>query len=125
MEKDPVCNMGNIKISDEVVATIANVAAGEIEGVITSGSKSSIDIKGIITKKNVSKGVKVDMTDGKVLIDVYCIIKYGYKISETATAVQENVLRSVSDYTGLEVTKVNVHITGILFPKDMKEDKEK
>lgn len=118
-------NMGNIKISDEVVATIASIAAGEIDGVISPTNKSTLDLKGIITKKNIGKGVKVEMAENKVTIDVFLTIKYGYKISQTAAAVQENILRSVTDYTGLEVNKVNVHINGISFPKEMKEENTK
>ena len=108
--------VGNIKISVEVVSTIAGIAASEIDGVKCMYT-SFVDgfAQKIGAKKNTSKGVKVDMNNDSVSIDLYIVVDYGVKIPELAWTIQENVKKNVETMTGLEVSKVNIHIEGISF----------
>ena len=114
--------IGNIKICVDVVSTIAGIAASEIKGV--AGMYSSF-ANGIAekfgAKKNQSKGVKVEMGEDAVTIDLYIVVKYGIKIPELAWEVQESVKNNVETMTGLEVAKVNIHIEGVSFSKDSQE----
>lgn len=108
--------IGNIKISVDVVSTIAGIAASEIEGVscmYTSFAEGFA--KRLGARKNASNGVKVDMSGDNVGIDLYIVVEYGIKIPELAWSVQENVKNSVETMTGLPVSKVNIHIEGISF----------
>ena len=111
--------IGNIKICVDVVSTIAGIAASEIKGV--AGMYSSF-ANGIAekfgAKKNQSKGVKVEMGEDAVTIDLYIVVRYGIKIPELAWEVQESVKNNVETMTGLEVAKVNIHIEGVSFEKD-------
>ncbi len=111
--------IGNIKISVDVVAKIAGIAASEVEGV--SGMHTSF-VGGVAqkfgAKKNMTQGVKVDIEDNMTNIDLYLVVDYGVKIPELAWSVQESVKASVESMTGLNVAAVNIHIEGINFEKD-------
>lgn len=114
--------IGNIKICVDVVSTIAGIAASEIKGV--AGMYSSF-ANGIAekfgAKKNQTKGVKVEMGEDAVTIDLYIVVKYGIKIPELAWEVQESVKNNVETMTGLNVEKVNIHIEGVSFERDVPE----
>jgi uncharacterized alkaline shock family protein YloU len=114
--------VGCIKISDEVVATIAGLAATEIEGVAGMSGGLMGDISEVLGKKSLSKGVKVDVGEKEAAIDLYIIIEYGMRIPEVAERVQDNVKRSVEVMTGLKVVEVNIHVSGITFKSEGKED---
>lgn len=118
--------MGIVKISDEVVEVIAGLAASEIEGI----EGMSTTLVGGITqmlsgKKNVSKGIKVNVEEDKATIDLYVVVKYGVKIPEVAKKVQENVKKSVESMTGLNVSGINLYIQSIVLPKEEEKVNEK
>lgn len=102
---------GNIKISDEVIITIAAVAVSEIEGVHCIGGTLS-EIAQKFGKKNFAKGIKVTSGD-ELTIDVNIVVDYGVRIPEVAWSVQENVKKSVELMSGLTVGKVNVHVVDV------------
>ncbi|MGN1116114.1 MAG: Asp23/Gls24 family envelope stress response protein [Candidatus Ornithomonoglobus sp.] len=111
--------IGNIKISVDVVSTIAGIAASEIDGVSCMYTSFAEGVaKRLGARRNASNGVKVDMGTDSVSIDLYIVVEYGIKIPELAWSVQENVKNSVETMTGLPVSKVNIHIEGISFDKE-------
>lgn len=111
--------IGNIKISVDVVSTIAGIAASEIAGVSCMYTSFAEGVaKRLGARKNASNGVRVDMGTDSVGIDLYIVVEYGVKIPELAWSVQENVKNSVETMTGLTVSKVNIHIEGISFDKE-------
>ncbi len=112
---------GNIKISDEVVATITNIAVSEINGVSGLGGTFTGDIAQMLGKKSFTKGIKVDIKENNVTLDLNVIIEYGVKIPEVAWEIQEAVKKAIESMTGLDVEKVNIHVVGINVPKT--EDK--
>ena len=123
ISEEDVEDVGNIKISVDVVSTIAGIATNEIKGV--SGMYRPFDIaEKLGAKKNPSKGVKVEMNESVAVIDVYIIVDYGVRIPELAWEVQENVKNNVETMTGLEVEKVNIHIEGVNFAKAEEIGKE-
>lgn len=118
--------MGIVRISDEVVEVIAGLAASEIEGI----EGMSTTLVGGITqmlsgKKNISKGIKVNVEEDKATIDLYVVVKYGVKIPEVAKKVQENVKRSVESMTGLNVSGINLYVQSIVLPKEEEKVNEK
>ena len=72
-------------------------------------------------RKNLSKGVKVEVGEKETAIDLYIIVEYGVRIPEVAWNIQESVKKAVESMTGLTVVEVNVHIQGVSFEKDLKE----
>ena len=110
---------GNVKISVDVVATIAGIAANEIEGVAgMCGSIAGGIAEFLGSKKSATKGVKVEIQEEIAIIDLYVIVDYGIRIPELAWEIQENVKQSVESMTGLSVEKVNIHIDGVSFEKE-------
>ena len=113
---------GQIKISDEVVGVIAGLAATEISGV--AGMSGGIDggIAEMLGRKNLSKGVKVEVGEKEAAIDLYIIVEYGAKIPDVSWKIQENVKKAIETMTGLSVVEVNIHIQGVNMDKEPKED---
>lgn len=112
----------NVKISDDVVQMIAGIAAGEIDGVYGMGSSIASGIAELLGgKKPVSKGVRVDLKENDVTIDVHVIVVYGVRIPDVAWNIQERVKDAVETMTGLNVLKVNIHIDGIHIEKETEE----
>ena len=109
--------LGKISIADEVIATIAGTAAMEIEGAAFMSSGNISDIAERLGKKNFSKGVKLEVNEKGVLVDLSLFIKSGYKIPEVSSKVQERVKTAVETMTGLEVLEVNVNIAGLSVEK--------
>ncbi len=115
---------GTVKISDDVVAIIAGVAATEVDGVAGMSGGITGGITEMLGMKNLSKGVKVEVGDKEAAIDLYIIVEYGSKISELGQKIQENVKNTVETMTGLNIVEVNVNIQGVNIPKERKIETE-
>lgn len=115
-------DQGTIKISEDVVASIAAIAAAETEGVSGLYSSLTSDIAGFLGKKNLSKGVKVQFEGDTVSVEVCFLAIYGYAIREVAQNVQEGVKTSIESMTGLAVSGVNVHVGGVTFVPPSEEE---
>ena len=116
--------IGIVKISDEVVSVIAEIAADEIQGIVEVPHGVSSNISQILKGKKSSSGksVKVTLEEDKAIIELNVAVEYGMKIPEIVSAVQENVKKTVEAMTGLKVDKVNVNVQNIFVPKQ--EQKE-
>ena len=116
--------VGNIKISIDVVSTIAGVATMNCDGVYGMAGTLAGDIAERLgaKKRNQNKGVKVDMTETNASVDLYIIVKYGVRIPELAWEIQESVKNNIESMTGLIVDKVNIHIEGVNFEGDAPEE---
>jgi len=108
---------GRISIADEVIATIAGTAAMEIEGAAFMSSGNISDIAERLGKKNFSKGVKLEVNESGVLVELNLFIKSGYRIPEVSAKVQERVKTAIETMTGLPVLEVNVNIAGLSVDK--------
>lgn len=124
-EADEVVDEGSIKIADEVVGIITGLAATEVEGVAGMSGGLAGGIADILGRKNLSKGVKVEVDADTANVDVYVIIDYGNSIPDVAWKIQDNVKQAIEGMTGLDVKAVNVHVQGVNFPEDEKEETEK
>lgn len=110
---------GTITYANEVIAIIAGVAANEVEGV--AGMCSGGGITEVFGRnKNITKGVKVELGTEEAAVDIYLIVEYGTPIQSCASAVQENVRKSIESMTGLHVVRVDVHVQGVSFEKEQK-----
>ena len=103
-----------IKISNDVIAVIAGVAASEVPGVAAmAGGLTGGLTEALKGKKNLAKGIKVEATETTAKIDVNIIVEYGSRIPDVAFEIQNRVKKSVENMTGLKVTEVNVHVQGV------------
>ena len=105
--------IGEVQIADEVVAIIAGLAATEVEGVESMAGNITNELVGKLGMKNLSKGVKVDVTEEHVSVDLSLNIRYGYSIPSVSEQVQEKVSTAIENMTGLTVLDVNVKIAGV------------
>ena len=125
MEKEiKLDKYGNVKIADDVVAIIAEIAAKEVQGVHSMSGGIADSITEILGKRNPSKGVKVEVGEKEAAIDLYIVVDYGVRIPDVSWQIQENVKKAVETMTGLSVVEVNIHIQGVNLEKDIKEIKE-
>ena len=104
---------GSCIISEDVVASIVATAALETEGV-AGLSGHATDIRGIISRNDATRAVRVMNTENDTILDVYVTLKAGARIQETAAALQQNVKTAVQSMTGKPVTRINVHIDGVV-----------
>ena len=105
--------IGEVQIADEVVAIIAGLAATEVDGVGSMAGNITNELVGKLGMKNLSKGVKVDVTEEHVSVDLSLNIRYGYNIPSVSEQVQEKVSTAIENMTGLTVLDVNVKIAGV------------
>ena len=114
-------NGGTITYANEVIATIAGVAANEIEGIagmcVTNGGIGEI----LGRNRNITRGVKVEVGSQEAAVDLYIIVEYGTPIQKVASEVQENVRKALESLTGLHVLRVDVHVQGVSFEKEKKQ----
>ena len=118
-------NNEEIKIADDVVSVIAGKAVSEISGVAGMAGGFAGGISEVFSgKKNLSKGIKVDVGEKEVKIDVNIIVEYGARIPDIAFEIQNRVKKAVETMTGLNVSSVNIHIQGINIAEKRKADEE-
>lgn len=117
-----VNELGAIKITDEVVAIIAGIAATEVPGVTGMSGGIAGGIAEALGRKNLAKGVKVEVGEKEAAIDLFIIVDYGYRIPEVAWTIQEKVKQAVEEMTGLNVVEVNIHIQGVNIEREHKKE---
>ena len=116
----------NIQISDDVVAVIAGMATAEVDGVADMQGGFAGGISEVLSgKKNMAKGIKVNIDEKETTIDVNIIVEYGARIPDVAFEIQRRVKKAVESMTGLNVTEVNVHVQGVATPQEKKVKEEK
>lgn len=108
-------DIGEIQIAPEVIEVIAGLATVEVKGVAGMSGGFAGDIAELLGRKNLAKGVKVEVGQREAAVDVSVIIEYGNRIPEVATEIQRNIKRSIENMTGLNVIEVNVHIHDVIF----------
>ena len=102
-----------IKISNDTIATYAGIAVSEVNGVYGMTGTFAGITEAISGKKNFAKGIKVDVDENKVKIDVNIIVEYGARIPDVAYEIQNRVKKAIENMTGLSIDEVNVHIQGV------------
>jgi uncharacterized alkaline shock family protein YloU len=110
--------IGAVRIANEVVAVVVGLAATEVPGVSAMSGGLAGGIAERLGRKNLAKGVKVEVGEREAAVDLYLIVDYGVRIPDVAIQVQNSVKRAVETMTGLKVVEVNVHVQGVAFAKD-------
>lgn len=116
-------NNGSLKISEEVISTIAGLAAKEIKGVSGLMPCDNPDFKGLFrNRKSAAKAIRIEVNEGEAAIDVYVSLYLGVKIQDVSSEIQLRVKDAVQTMTGITVTKVNVHVTGITINRSVSDE---
>ncbi len=116
--------IGTVRIADEVVSIIAGLAAMDVEGVAAMSGGIAGGIAEVLGRKNLSKGVKVEVGTEEAKIEIFIVVQYGVRIPDVAWDIQESVKKAVENMTGLRILQVNVHVQGVSFPKDAEKESE-
>lgn len=111
-------SIGTVKIADDVVAMIASLATTEIDGVSAMAGNITNELMSKVGMKNLTKGVRVDVLENNVTVDLAVTMEYGYNIPATCQKVQQKVKSAIENMTGLNCTDVNIRIAGINMKKD-------
>ena len=117
---------GTVSFATEVVATIAGLAATEVDGVASMCSPSS-GFADMFTRKNTrnfTKGVRIDLDGNKVTVDITIVVDYGSPVPDVARSIQENVKKAIETMSGLDVRSVDVHVSGISFEREQRANAE-
>lgn len=117
-------DLGSIQIAPEVIEIIAGLATVEVRGVAGMSGGLAGGIAELLGRKNLSKGVKVEVGQREAAIDVSIIVEYGNRIPEVAGGIQQNVKQAIESMTGLNVVEVNVHIHDVHFKSNDKPAEE-
>ncbi|HMM22018.1 MAG TPA: Asp23/Gls24 family envelope stress response protein [Selenomonadales bacterium] len=112
----------SVRIADEVVAIIAGLAATEINGVAAMSGGLVGGIAERLGRKNLSKGVKVEVGEHEAAVELSIIAEYGVRIQDIALKIQENVRKAIESMTGLDVIAVRINVQGVGFAQEDKED---
>jgi len=115
---------GAIRIADEVVATVAGLAAADVEGVSSMSGGWGTDLAEKLGRKNYGKGIKVEVIEEQTKIEIFIVVEFGYQIPDVAENVQKEVKMAVETMTGLTVSAVNVHIVGVSMKKTAGNNEE-
>lgn len=116
---------GIVKISDDVVIIIAGIATSTVKGVYTARTGVADGITNLFSKNNYSKGIKVEINENTVVLDIFINVEYGCKINEVAKEVQTTVKKEIETMTDLTVAAVNVHVQNIITEKEKDKEKDK
>ena len=107
-------SFGDVVIADEVLAIIAGIAATEVEGVHSMDGGWSGQFISKLGIKDLARGVKVQVREGEVKMDLSLNMEYGYAIPKVSNLVQDKVSASINNMTGLNVSEVNIRISGVV-----------
>ncbi len=115
-------DLGAIRIHNNVIAVIAKLAALKVPGVVEMSGSFVDDIAGMIGKKSTDKGIRVELEDNSVIIDLSVIIEYGVKIPQVAWQLQNDVRETVEQMTGKIVKAVNIVVQSVRMPGEQKTE---
>lgn len=113
--EENTAEQNNITYANDVVATIAGIAANEVEGI---AGMCSIGGSILGKNKNITKGVKVEIGTEETSVDLYVVVEYGTPIQKAASEAQESVKKAIESMTGLHVVRVDVHVQSVSFEKE-------
>lgn len=120
---DLVTDHGRTSVADVVVSKIAGMAAREVTGVHGLGGSTARAL-GALRERipggrvNVQQGISVEVGERQAAVDISIVAEYGVAIHELAEAIRRNIIISIEEMTGLEVTEVNVTVHDVHLPGD-------
>lgn len=112
--------IGSITFANEVVATIASLAASEINGVANMSGSVADEFVEFLGRKSNTKGIRVEVGAKEASVECYIVVKYGFKLQQVALDVQSNIKSAIETMLGLSVPQVNVSVVGIEYKEAAK-----
>ncbi|MEA1870941.1 MAG: Asp23/Gls24 family envelope stress response protein [Candidatus Bipolaricaulota bacterium] len=110
---------GRISISEEVIAAIARIAAGKVDGIAHPSSSASGGLKSFFGGEDLSPAIKTELTEDGVHIELRIAVEYGYPVHEVAQGIQGNVQQDIEKLAGVTVTGVDVFVKKVVPPQTL------
>ncbi|MEN1970131.1 Asp23/Gls24 family envelope stress response protein [Lentibacillus sp. N15] len=118
-------SLGTVEIAPEVIEVITGIAASEVDGLSSMRGNFATGVVERFGKKSHGKGVKVELTDAGIVIDLYVVLNFGVAIPEIAQKLQTNIRQTIKNMTALEIAEINIHVVGIqMESNEAAEDQE-
>jgi uncharacterized alkaline shock family protein YloU len=114
-------SLGKVEIAPEVIEVIASIASSEVEGVASMRGNFASGVVERLGKKNHGKGVRVELTDEGIIVDVYVVMNFGVSIPTVAKNIQDSIRQTLDTMTALKVDEVNIHVVGVQFENQKHE----
>lgn len=113
-------SLGKVEIAPGVIEVITGIAASEVEGLFEMRGNFATDVVERFGKKSHNKGVKVELTEAGIVIDLYVVLNFGVSIPQVAQEIQTNIRQNIRNMTELEISEIHVHVVGmhLLLPED-------
>ena len=105
--------LGEVQISDDVLAIIAAMASMEVDGVVAMAGNITAELVSKLGMKKLSKGVRVDVAENSVMVDLSIVLRMNENILEISKKVQDKVKSTIENMTGMKVANVNVNISSV------------
>jgi len=115
-------SLGRVEIAPEVIEVIAGIAAAEVDGVASMRGNFATGVAEKLGRKSHGKGIKVELGEEGILIDVYVVMQFGISIPEVAKKIQDNIRQALLNMTALEVNEINIHVVGVQFEQKAEEE---
>lgn len=106
-------SLGKVEIAPEVIEVIAGLAAAEVDGLYAMRGNFASGVAERFGKQTHNKGVKVELVDDGIDIDVYCILNFGTSIPKVAEKLQTKIRQTLKSMTMLDISEINIHVVGI------------
>lgn len=106
-------SLGKVEIAPEVIEIMTGIAASEVDGLSSMRGNFASGVVERFGKKTHGKGVKVELTNDGILIDLYVVLQFGVSIPEVAQKLQTNIRQTIENMTALEIAEINIHVGGI------------
>lgn len=117
-------HLGKIEIAPEVIEVITGIAASEVKGVASMRGNFATDVVEKFGGTTHSKGVKVDLTEEGIIIDLFVVLEFGLSIPKVAESLQTNIRQTLMNMTALEISEINIHVVGIQMEQERNDSNE-
>jgi len=107
---------GRISIAEDVIASIARIAADKVDGIAHSSGSGSGGLMSIFSGEDVAPNIKTELSNEEVRLELRISVEYGYPVHEVAQGVQQNVQRDIEQYAGVTVSHVDVFVKKVVPP---------
>jgi uncharacterized alkaline shock family protein YloU len=107
---------GRISITEDVISSIARIAAEKVDGIAHSSGSSSGGLMSIFGGEDVAPNIKTELSDEDVRVELRISVEYGYPVHEVAQGVQQNVQRDIEELAGVNVANVDVFVKKVVPP---------
>ncbi len=122
LKPDPSKEGDSVRISAEVIAVIASIISSDIPGIADLSGGVVGGIAERLGRRDMTRGIKVDVNEDRITIDLNVIVEYGKSIVESTDKLKKEIRTNVEKTTGLTVEAININVQGINVPEEEKKE---